>query len=113
VIVVYLDFPRISTIGTIHALRVDQRITDIPIIVFLPWKDDEGALAALEAGADDVLQIFKICAACANFSETENSDSDIHLAKTPRAPSSELLFPFAAFASLREIFRDLAVALPR
>jgi hypothetical protein len=30
---------------------------------------------------------FKFRAACANFSETENSDSDIYLAKTPRAPS--------------------------
>jgi hypothetical protein len=29
-----------------------------------------------------------ICAACANLSEAENSDSDIHLAKTPRAPNS-------------------------
>jgi hypothetical protein len=50
-----------------------------------------------------------------------NSDSDIYLAKTPRAPSSELLFSFAAFASLRrrsghalrEIFRHLVAALPR
>src|SRR5574341_1238242 len=54
VIVVYLDFPQMRTIGTIRALRADQGITHIPIIVFLPWKDNEGALAALEAGADDV-----------------------------------------------------------
>jgi CheY-like chemotaxis protein len=57
VIVVYLDFPQRSTIGKIRALRADQRITDIPIIVFLPWKIDEGALAALEAGGDDLFDV--------------------------------------------------------
>jgi hypothetical protein len=53
------------------------------------------------------------CAACVNFSVIENSDSDVYLAKTPRAPSSELFYPFAAFASLRKIFRDLVAVLPR
>jgi hypothetical protein len=39
-----------------------------------------------------VLLKFKICAACTNLSETKNSDSEIHLAKTPRAPSSDKIF---------------------
>jgi len=37
----------------------------------------------------------------------------ISRAKTPRTPSSENIFFFAAFAPLREIFRFLVAALPR
>jgi hypothetical protein len=50
-----------------------------------------------------------ICASRANFSETENSDSEIPLAKTPSAPSSKLLFPFAAFP-LRQGFGEWSEA---
>jgi DNA-binding response OmpR family regulator len=54
VIVVYLDFPQMRTIRTVRALRADQRTADTPIIVFLPWRYDNGTLAALDAGANDV-----------------------------------------------------------
>jgi len=54
IIVGYLDFPPTRTVRTIRALRADSRTKDIPIIVFLPWKYDDGALAALDAGANEV-----------------------------------------------------------
>jgi CheY-like chemotaxis protein len=54
VIVVYLDFPQMRTILTIRALRDDQRTKDTPIIVFLPWTYENGTLAALDAGANEV-----------------------------------------------------------
>jgi DNA-binding response OmpR family regulator len=54
VIVVYLDFPHMRTIGTIRALRDDQRTANTPIIVYLPWKYDKATLAALDAGANEV-----------------------------------------------------------
>jgi DNA-binding response OmpR family regulator len=54
VIVVYLDFPQMHILGTIRALRDDQRTKNIPIIGFLPWPYREGTLATLDAGANDV-----------------------------------------------------------
>lgn len=53
-IVVYLDFPQMRTIRTIREIRDDRRTKHIPIIVFLPWAYDEGTMAALDAGANDV-----------------------------------------------------------
>src|SRR6266542_5213001 len=51
-------------------------------------------------------------AACANFRSLSVA-TDCSRAKTPRTPSSENIFSFAAFAPLREIFRFLVAALPR
>ena len=47
------------------------------------------------------------------LTEQELSNTEIYARKTPRTPSSETFFSFAAFASLRDIFRLLVVALPR
>jgi DNA-binding response OmpR family regulator len=54
VIVVYLDFPQMQTLRTIYALREDQRTTNIPIIVYLPWKFTDATSASLKAGANEV-----------------------------------------------------------
>lgn len=55
VIVVYLDFPQMRGLDTIRDLRADRWTKDIPIIVFLPWGYDEAAVAALDAGANHVV----------------------------------------------------------
>lgn len=55
VIVVYLDFSQMRGLDTISALRADRRTKDIPIIVYVPWGHDEAAVAALDAGANHVV----------------------------------------------------------
>jgi hypothetical protein len=44
---------------------------------------------------------------------TPQPNFGISLAKTPRAPSSELLFPFAAFASLRDQYPNPGFQFPK
>jgi hypothetical protein len=64
-----------------------------------------------------VLLCLKVFAACANFTggfyPLVTNASDYSRAKTPRTPSSENIFFFAAFAPLREIFLFLIAALLR
>lgn len=55
VIVVYLDFPQLRTVRTIKALRDDATTKEVPIVAFIPWAYDEGATAARDAGANDVM----------------------------------------------------------
>jgi hypothetical protein len=59
--------------------------------------------------------VFQNLRGARKFSQTVNSDSDFHLAKTPRARRSETFFflktlRLCAFARK---FRDLVAALPR
>ncbi|HYA30101.1 MAG TPA: hypothetical protein VEI95_14880 [Acidobacteriota bacterium] len=54
-IVVYLDFPRMRTVQMIRTLREDSMSKGIPIVAFIPWAYDDGATAARNAGADDVI----------------------------------------------------------
>ena len=55
VIVVYLDFPQLRTVRTIKALREDATTQEVPIVAFIPWAYEDGATAARDAGANEVV----------------------------------------------------------